>query len=170
MELFEAIHTRRSIRQYKPGKVSEEKIQKILEAGMTAPSARNLQHWHFIVIRDKDALKDISAHNPHGSMTASADVAILACSDLGIAGAGDYWQQDCGACVENMLLAIHALGLGGVWTAAYPRNEEYVKFVKKRFGLPEKVMPFAVIPIGIPAQESKKAERFKKERVHEEKW
>ena len=170
MEIFDAIHTRRSIRQYKPGKVTDSQIQKILEAALTAPTARNLQHWHFVVIRDKEALKDIAVHNPHCTMASQADCAILVCSDHSITGASDYWQQDCGACVQNILLAIHALGLGAVWTAAYPKNEAYVNWVKERFELPEKVMPFAVIPIGIPAQESKKQDRFKKERVHYENW
>ena len=170
MEIFDAIHTRRSIRQYKHGKVSDENIQKILEAAMTAPSARNKQHWHFIVIKNKQALNEISGKSPSVTMIANADCAILVCSDQSIEGAHDYWQQDLGACVQNMLLAIHALGLGAVWTAAYPKNEEYVNWVKERFDLPEEVMPFAIIPIGIPAQPSVKQDRFKKERIHQEKW
>lgn len=169
MDALEVINTRRSIRKYKEGEISKETINKILEAGMSAPSAINEQPWHFVVITEKNILKKIPEIHPHASMATKATIAILVCGDLNLEKAKGFWVQDCSAATQNILLAIHALGLGAVWTGVYPRQKRIDGF-RKLFNLPENIIPFAFIPVGYPAEKPFKADRFKKERIHYNKW
>jgi len=169
MDAIEALNTRRSIRKYKEGKISEETINKILEAGMEAPSAINEQPWHFIVITDKEILEKILEFHPNASMARQASIGILVCGDLNLEKAKDMWVQDCSAATQNILLAVHALGLGAVWTGVYPREERMEGF-KEMFKLPENIITFSFIPIGYPAEKSFQADRFKEDRIHYNKW
>ncbi len=169
MDAIECIHTRRSIRRYEQKEVPEELIKEILSSGMTAPSARNQQPWQFIVVTDKDLLEKIPKLHPHARMAESAAVAILVCGDLSLEESKDYWVQDCSAATENILLASHALGLGAVWCGIYPR-EDRVKRFRKLLGLPKHIIPLSLVPIGYPAHSAGKVDRFRKERIHYNKW
>jgi nitroreductase len=169
MDTLEAIHTRRSIRRYTNQNVEDEAIQKILAAGMSAPSAGNQQPWQFIVITDKTILEEIPHISPYAGMAKDAPGAILVCGDLNLESIKGFWVQDCAAATQNMLLAAHALGLGAVWTGIYPM-QDCVDGFKKLLHIPENVIPFALIPIGYPAQESRGENRFKEERIHYNTW
>ena len=169
MDAIKALNTRRSIRKYNEGKISEETINKIIEAGMEAPSAINEQPWHFIVITDKEILNKIPEIHPHALMARQATIGIIVCCDLSLEKAKDMWVQDCSAATQNILLAVHALGLGAVWTGVYPRKERVDGF-KEMFNLPKDIIPFLFIPIGYPAEKPFKADRFKKSRIHYNKW
>jgi len=169
MDAIEALNTRRSIRKYNECEISEETINKIIEAGMEAPSAINEQPWHFIVITDKEILNKMPEIHPHALMAKQATIGILICGDLSLEKAEGFWVQDCSAATQNILLAVHALGLGAVWTGVYPRKERVNGF-KEFFKLPENIIPFAFIPVGFPAEKSFKAERFKKSRIHYNNW
>ena len=169
MDAIKALNTRRSIRKYNEGKISEETISKILEAGMEAPSAINEQPWHFIVITDKEILNKIPEIHPHALMARQATIGIIVCCDLSLEKAKDMWVQECSAATQNILLAVHALGLGAVWTGVYPRKERVDGF-KEMFNLPKDIIPFLFIPIGYPAEKPFKADRFKKSRIHYNKW
>jgi nitroreductase len=168
METLETIHTRRSIRKYQAKPVPDELIQKILAAAMSAPSAVNTQPWEFIVITDKDLLEECTQIHPHAQMAREAPVAILVCGDLDRAHEG-FWVQDCAAATQTMLLAIQDLGLGAVWTGIYPR-EKRVKGFQKLLNLPKNIIPFALVPIGYPAQESRKEDRFDPKKIHTNQW
>jgi len=169
MDALTAIQTRRSVRKYREGKVSDELINKILEAGMNAPSAGNEQPWHFIVIKDRKILNEIPKFSPYAGMVKQADFAILVCGDIKLEKYEGYWVQDCSAATQNILLSAHALGLGAVWTGVYPR-EDRVKGFRKQLNIPDDVTPFAFIPVGYPAEETVASDRFRKERVHYERW
>lgn len=169
MDTIECIHTRRSIRRYTGKEVSEDAVKEILAAGMTAPSAKNQQPWQFIVVTDKTLLERVSSISPHVLMAKGAALGILVCADLSLVISEGFWVQDCAAAVENMLLAAHALGLGAVWTGVYPR-ERHVDAFRQLFRLPENIVPHTFIPIGYPAQESRRANRFKQERIHHNGW
>ena len=169
MDAIKALNTRRSIRKYNEGKISEETINKIIEAGMEAPSAINEQPWHFIVITDKEILNKIPEIHPHALMARQATIGIIVCCDLSLEKAKDMWVQDCSAATQNILLAVHALGLGAVWTGVYPRKERVDGF-KEMFNLPKDIIPFLFIPIGYPAEKPFKADRFKNSRIHYNKW
>ncbi len=169
MELFHAIHTRRSIRKYTPQPVSDGDIRKILEAAMMAPSAGNAQPWQFIVVRDREKLDTLKNINPFAKMADEAPLGILLCGDLSLEKYEGFWVQDCSAAEQNLLLAAHGLGLGAVWTGIYPK-EERVKGFRQLFALPEKVIPLAFTVIGYPDQEIPSESRYKAERVHYDQW
>lgn len=169
METIDAIMSRRSVRKYKADKISDELIEKILAAGMQAPSAMNEQPWHFIVIKDRKILSEIPKFSPYAAMAKDAPLAILVCGDTKLEKIKGFWFQDCSACIQNILLAAHAMGIGAVWTAAYPLQDR-VEGYKKLLDLPESVIPLALIPMGYPDERPSPQSRFKKERVHINKW
>lgn len=169
MELFEAIFNRRSIRKYKNTTVKDEHIEKIIEAGMFAPSAVNKQPWHFIVFRNEETIESIIDVHPSSSMLRQASAGILICFDKKLQHDEGYGPVDCSAATQNMLLAAQGYGFGACWIGIYPRQNR-IKSLYKLFNLPEHVVPFAVISVGYPNEEKQKPERFKKERIHIEKW
>lgn len=163
------IFTRRSIRKYTTQDISEEIIEKIIKAGMAAPSAGNEQPWHFIVINDKSILKEIPKFHPYSQMLNEAGYAIVVCGDESLQRHEGFWVQDCSAATQNMLLMAEELGLGSVWLGVYP-VEERVKPLQDLLGLPESVIPFSILPLGYPAEWKEPADRFDKNRIHKNKW
>ena len=171
MDLFEAIHTRRSIRAFTPEPVSEADLETVLRAAMAAPSAGNAQPWHFVVIDDRAILDAIPAIHAHAAMVKSAPLAIAVAAELAqekFPGFG-YWTLDCSAAVENLLLAARGLGLGTVWCGIYPRPER-MEGLARLLRFPDGVTAHALVVIGHPAQEFKRVERFKPERIHKNVW
>lgn len=170
MEAIEAIMTRRSIRKYEAGPVPAGMVETLLRAGMAAPSARNEQPWHFIVVSDRAMLSRVPEMNPHALMAKDAALAIVVCADPGAQkAANDYTIQDCCLAGQNILLAAHSLGLGAVWTAIYP-NEERVQKARQLFGIPPGIVPLCLIPLGWPAEKKPAESRHIPERIHREKW
>jgi len=169
VDCLEAIRTRRSIRAFTKEKVADEQVEKIIEAGMYAPSAGNQQPWQFIVITDKNILEKVPDIHPYATMVEQAPVAILVCGDTSLEKFKGFWVQDCAACVQNILLAAHALGLGAVWTGVYPAQDR-VQGLQKLCKLPKHVVPLALIPLGHPAQKPGTAQRFKEARIHRDTW
>ncbi len=169
MEAYEAIMTRRSIRLYEPGEVSEETVRKLLEAAMSAPSAGNEQPWEFIVIRERENMLAIREAHPHAPMLDKAALAIAVCGNKRREKYKNYWVLDCSAATQNILLAAHALGLGAVWLGVYP-NEERLGPITRLLGLPEGVVPLSIVAVGHPGEEKPRANRFDEGRIHAEKW
>jgi len=163
------ILSRRSVREYTDKEISTEQINAILHAGMSAPSAGNQQPWHFIVLKDKKKLEELTELSPYAKMLKNANAAILVCGDLKRQKHEGYWMIDCAAATENMLLEITHLELGAVWLGVYPRLER-MAFLKKYFNLPETVEAFALLSIGYPTTTAEELNRFDAERVHFEKW
>jgi nitroreductase len=169
MDVLEAIYQRRSIRKYTHQPVPENIVRELLGAAMMAPSAGNAQPWQFVVITDRAALAEVKAFNPYAGMAARAPLAILVCGDLDREKHPGYWVQDCAAATQNLLLAAQARGLGAVWTGIYPIAERIANF-SRYFGLPERVIPLALIVIGWPAQSVHSEDRYRAECVHRERW
>lgn len=159
------IDIRRSIRSYEDKKVERNKIEKILRSGMQAPSACNQQPWEFIVVEDKATLVKLSKMHKFSSMIANAGCAIVALGNKECCLASEFWQQDMGACVQNILLEIVEQGLGAVWIGVAP-NEERMNFITELFDLPNNLKPFAVIPLGYTTAENKYVERFDSKKIH----
>jgi len=169
MDTLEAIFTRRSIRSFTDERVSEADLHDLLKAGMQAPSARNEQPWHFVVIDDRELLHAIPEFHPHSKMLYEAPLAILVCSDRKLETKRASWLQDCSAATENILLAAHAKGLGGVWLGIFP-DAERVKGMQELLSLPEDVRPVALLAIGHPSVKVEPEDRFKESRVHRNRW
>ena len=166
---MDIIFKRRSIRRFTNQEVGADLVTKVLAAAMAAPSAGNQQPWHFIVVKDKQGRQMVSGCGPYAKAAADAPVAIVLCADLSLEKHQGFWVQDCSAAVENMLLEVCSLGLGAVWLGVYPR-EDRIKYLQKYFSLPDNIVPFAVIPVGYPAQELPPADRYNQARIHCEKW
>lgn len=169
MDTIEAIRTRRSVRNYKGEKVPEAVVDDLLRAGMSAPSAGNEQPWHFVVIDDRKVLDSLITANPNAKMCREAQLAILVCGDTSREKYPGFWVQDCSAAVMCILLAAHDRGLGAVWTGVHPVKERVDGF-RRLFGLPEAVIPLALIPMGFPAKEPAPVDRFDGGRVHRNAW
>lgn len=165
--VLECIMTRTSIRQFTNQPISKADIEKLLRAGMAAPTAVNAQPWHFIAVTDKAKLKELAGTNRNARMLEQAALAIVVCGDMDKAMKGkaqEYWIQDCSAATENILLASHALGLGAVWTGVYPMDER-VESVTSVLKLPSTIIPLCTIVIGYPAESPKPKDKWKPENV-----
>ncbi len=169
MDAMSAILSRRSIRRYTKEDVSDEIVKELLEAAMSAPSAGNEQPWHFVVIRDRKILNEIPNIHPYSGMLREANLAILICGDESLQKYKGYWVQDCSAATENLLIAINAKGLGGVWLGVYP-VEDRVVGIRKLLNMPDNIIPFSLISIGYPAEQKPPANRYDPSRIHYDRW
>ena len=169
MDAIKSILTRRSIRKYTAKQVSEDIIRDLLNAGMHAPSARNLQAWHFVVVDDRAILDALSIAHPYAKMLRQATLAILVCGDKNIQEVEGYIVQDCSAATQNIMLAAHAHGLGSVWLGMFPRQERMHK-VSELLDIPENIMPVSLISIGYPDEEKEAPDRYIEERIHWNKY
>jgi nitroreductase len=164
------IFSRRSIRKYENRPVEDDQLQKLLRAAMYAPSAGNEQPWHFVVIKDRKKLDEITTFHPYSQMLKEAPLAIIPCADTSIAKYdGSFWIQDISASIQNILLQAEALGLGTCWCGVYP-VEKLVKEVSYLVNLPEHIIPVAIIAVGYPLEKREVSDRFKPDRVHYENW
>jgi nitroreductase len=150
MTVSEAIRARRSIRNYRKGyEIPREQLDAILEAGMLAPSAMNLRPYEFVVVTDRSKFPGIVTIHPYARMLETASVCIVVCGVLEKPAARDWFQQDCGAATENMLLQALEFGLGTCWCGVYPVMER-VEGLKKLLGIDS--TPFGLIALGLPSE------------------
>lgn len=165
--VLENIHNRKSVREYIPNKaVSEQDLQKMLKAGMAASSGMNKQPWEILVIDEREVLDSLAESLPYGKMLAHAPMAIIVCGDT---TKSSYWYLDCSLVSQNILLAAEALGLGAVWTAAYP-YEDRITAIRKVIAIPGNVTPLNVIPIGHPQGEHLPKDKWDEAKIHKNKW
>ena len=164
---MQSIYTRRSVRQYKDIKIEKEKTETLLRAAMQAPSAGNQQPWEFIVVEDKDKLKELSNMSPYTKLIANAPLAIVILGNEERMRFPENWEQDLGAATQNLLLQAVDLELGAVWMSAAPLRER-MEYVTKTFCLKETLKPYCVVAIGYPLDEqgNKFIDRFDTTRIH----
>ncbi|HIC86243.1 MAG TPA: nitroreductase family protein [Desulfobacterales bacterium] len=156
METLEAIKTRRSIRKFAPDWIEDETIDNIVEMATWAPSGLNNQPWRFVIVRDKGVKDKLAQQTKYSRIIENAPVCIAVFLD----NAESYDRvkdiQAIGACLQNMLLAIHAMGLGAVWLGEILKNR---KEVEKLLGVPGSCELMAVVALGKPAQKKGKGKR-----------
>ena len=159
MEVFEAVLGRRSVRRYKATNISDNLVEKLLDAARWAPSGGNTQPWRFVVVRDKVAKKLLKAVSPGLRTYTNPSIIIVACVDLGVKTNEDETVKilDMGAAIQNLLIAAHALRLGACWV--YSTNWRGVKEV---VGLSEgnSIKPVSLILVGYPAEAPKPRARL----------
>jgi nitroreductase len=168
MDALEAIFTRRSVRKFTDQPVSDDAINQILKAAMSAPSATGKKPWHFIVIKDKEILSKIPKVHPHAQASTLANLVIIPCADPKLAHK-NFWPLDLAAASQNILLAVRALDLGAVWCGVYP-DEERMAAIRNLLKIPDDIMPLCVIPIGHTEVEQKAKDCFMLDRIHHETW
>ncbi len=148
MEFFEVIKNRKSVREYSDREVKKELIEKIVDAGRLAATARNEQPWEFIVTSDKRTLKKICDMCPNGPFIKDASHLVAVFSKD-----TKYYLEDCSAATQNMLLVIEALGLGGCWVAG--DKKDYAENIRKIFNEPDGYKLVSMITVGYPKKEEK---------------
>ena len=163
------IASRKSVRHFVEGKeVSKADLETLVKAGMAAPTARNSQPWEFYIVSTPETKQALEAGLPYAKMLAQAPAAIVVCGNVEymLDGEGrEFWVQDCSAATENILLAAEAMGLGAVWTGAYPGRDR-VKTVQEALSLPSTHLPLCVIPVGYPTGEDQPKDKYKADRIH----
>lgn len=164
---IETIMTRTSIRSFTDRAVSADTVEMLLRAGMAAPTAVNLQPWHFVVVNDRAKIDELGGNGRQSQMWHESPLVIVVCGNMekAMEGVGQaFWVQDCSAATENILLAAHALGLGAVWTGCYP-IEERVANISQVLGLPEHIVPLCAIVMGYPNENPQPKDKWKPENV-----
>ena len=149
MTVMQAIEARRSIRHYTEQPVTDEELLAVLEAGRLAPSARNLQGWHFTAVRDVSLRGALCTACNGQQMVAEAPAALVVWADgERMMGCGQSAATiDCSIALSFMLLRATELGLGSCWLGAFDQNA-----VKELLGLPQEAVVVAVSPLGHPAE------------------
>jgi len=165
------LFARRSIREYTNEPVSAEQVDMLLKAAMAAPSAGNRKPWHFVVVTEPAVKTALTQVHPYADMLLEAPVGIVLCGEPGLSfpDRPDYWIQDLSAATENLLLAATGLGLGAVWCGVFPIQERVEGF-RRVLGVPETVVPFALVPIGHPGERKRPRTQYDARRVHQNKW
>ena len=141
MDALEAIHRRRSVREFTGDPIPREDIEKIVDAGRMAATGYNRQPWEFIVVTEKSMIDQLKVA-ARWMENAGAVIAVA------LDPTTKYWLEDGSAAVENMLIASTALGYGSCWLEGYtlPREEEF----KELLGVPENRRLLTLVPIGVP--------------------
>ncbi len=164
-DVMKTITTRRSIRKFTKKEVSKEVIELLLTAAMNAPTACNQQAWYFFVITDKDKLKRLSSLHGGLHFVKDAPLAIVICGDPSSAILDYYWIDDCAAATQNLLLAAHSLGLGSTWTGINHYDNDAIDFYRQNINIPVQYIPFAMIPIGYPAEHKPLNNKYNEKKV-----
>ena len=161
--MLSVINERKSVRSFiKDKAVLSEDIETLLRAGMAAPSGKDVRPWEFVVINDRSVLDAMASELRNAKMLEDAPMAIVVCGD---SIKSFYWYLDCAAATQNILLAAEAIGLGAVWTAAYP-YEDRMEVVTRYLELPSNILPLVVIPMGYPSGENSPKDKFDESRIH----
>ena len=142
--VIETLRTVRQIRQYATDPVPDDVIAQLLQVARWTGSSKNSQPWHFVVVRDRDALKRISELRPNINWLAGVPLAIAIVLD----GAGTMEAYDEGRVTERLLIAAHALGLGG-GTAWFGDDAQQAEG-KRILGIPADRTAHSVVAIGRP--------------------
>lgn len=161
MKVMEAIAERRSIRSFSGRPVEEEKLLRVLEAGRLAPSARNMQDWKFVVVKDPGLRQRLAEAARNQEFVGQAPVVIVAC------GTSDYvmtcgqltYPIDVAIAVDHMTLAAVEEGLGTCWIGAF-----YEDKVKEILEVPQTVRVVALLPLGYPVEPENTAKAILKPR------
>lgn len=146
-DILNLIKTRRSIREYTDKMPSDDIIKIVIEAGRWAPSGLNNQPWRFVIIKDKTTIDKISTFTRYSKIIKSAPALIVVFMDKDEGYNRDKDLQAIGACIENMLLAIHSLGLGACWLGEILNRKDGVA---EFLNLPKSYELMAVISLGYP--------------------
>lgn len=163
---FGLISSRRSIRNFTAQEVGKEKIERLLQAGMHAPSAHNYRPWEYVVVTQPHLRKQLSELTLYSKPAGLAPVNIVVCGNAEkFEKDPHWWTQDLSASAQNILLQAHAEGLGGVWLGFFP-DEQRIDALRQVLGLPSHIFPFTVLAIGHPEKWVPPVNRWEPEKIH----
>lgn len=173
-ETVNTILKRRSIRKFTDQKIDEATVKTVLSCGMSGPTAVNARDWSFIVVDDREILRDWALISGRGGrIMAGCALAIMICADgeRAVSRAPDFRIIDGSIAGQNMILAAESLGLGSVWLGVWPVQER-IQAQKEYFSLPETVTPHSIIAFGYPDEDKSSLPHpdYEESRVHYNKW
>ncbi|HNX23885.1 MAG TPA: nitroreductase [Spirochaetota bacterium] len=151
IKLLDVIRSRRSVRKYKKGNVADLLINEILEAGRWAPSGMNNQPWRFVVIKDKTFKDKLSTMTNYSSIVSGSDFCVAVFYN---SPAGYHREKDImsiGACIQNMLVYAHYLGIGSVWLGEILKNKDKISEI---LGINQSNEFMALIAFGYPDEDA----------------
>jgi nitroreductase len=142
--LLEFLKSRRSIRKFKPQSPPRDLVLKAIDVARFAPSARNSQPWRFIIVEDTEIKSKLASIHIYASPLKNAPLAVVVVCHVDESPTS--YMLDCANATIYFLLAVHALGLGAVWIQTLRNIEE----IRSILGIPENVIPVAIIALGYP--------------------
>ncbi len=160
-ELF----ARRSVRNFKPDPIEQNKIEILLKAAMCTPTCDNQNEWEFIVVTERSLLDRLSQTSPYTACIKDSPLAIVLLANTQKIVHADNWEQEMSAATEAILLECVHLDMSGVWLGISPMAERMAN-VSKLFGLPDTLKPFAITAIGYPLQKEDVDREFDFSIVH----
>ena len=153
MELTEVLKTRRSVRAYKPDPVPDDVVKKVLDCTRLAPSANNVQPWHFIVVKDKAKRRELARLASGQTFVGEAPVVIVCCgkrySDPYSWIGNNMYLVDCSIAIDHLTLAARDEGLGTCWIGAFDHDG-----IKRTIDVPDGYDVIMLMPVGYPASEN----------------
>jgi nitroreductase len=152
MEVFEAVRTVLAVREYQDKPVPAEIVQRIVEAGRLTGSSMNRQPWHFIVVQDRDTLRQLGALAKTGPYTGQAALAIVV-----VIQRTPFSVSDGSRAIQSMMLTAWSEGVGSNWVGFMGMTE-----VKPLLGIPDNLDMLAIIPFGYPARPVGKGKKNRK--------
>lgn len=172
MELLEILRKRRSIRKYTNDPIPAEALEKILQAGLLAPSSRGIYPVELIAVRDRETLQKLSHSKLAGAaMLRGADTAIVVAGDT---DKSDAWIEDAAITMTLMMTEATALGIGSCWVQCRNRKTalgaDSEKHVRKLLNIPERFGVLSILSLGLPdeAPEARSLPDAKSAMVHYE--
>lgn len=161
MEFNDVLYSRQSTRAFTDKKITNDEVIKLLDSAIQAPSACNMQSWHFFAITDADVISRLADAGCYAPWVATAPLVVVICTDgneiinrFGEKARDLFILQDTAAATENLLLAATNMGYGGCWIGSF--NEANLR---KELSIDGKYNVVAVTPIGEPAERTPKRER-----------
>jgi len=145
MDVFEAVQKRHSTRAYEPTSVPEEKLNRVLEAARLAPTAGNVQPWHFIIVKSREKREALARGGRFARFLAESPVVIVGCGDQ--KASPNWYRVDVAIAMQNMVLTATGEGLGTCWIGSY--NENHVRRLLK---IPDTLRVVAMIALGYPRE------------------
>lgn len=152
---IELARKRRSVREYTSQEVEQEKLDRIMEAALRAPSGRAIRPWEFVVVRDRETLAKLSVAKPAGAeFLKDAGAAVVVCADP---SKSQIWREDCAIVAVTMQYAAHSIGLGTRWTHMRANNYSDQKssreYIAEILGLPDYLDVECIIAMGYAGEE-----------------
>jgi len=152
MEVFEAVRTGLAVREYQDKPVPPETVRRIVEAGRLTGSSMNRQPWHFLVVQNRDTLRQLGALAKTGPYVAQAPLAIVVAIQR-----TPFAVSDGSRAIQSMMLTAWSEGIGSNWVGFMGMKE-----VKPLLGIPDDLDVLAIIPFGYPARPVGKGRKNRK--------
>ncbi|HZC05043.1 MAG TPA: nitroreductase family protein [Ktedonobacterales bacterium] len=152
MDTFEAIRTVLAVRAFQDKPIPDDVVREIVDAARLTASSQNGQPWHFIVVQDTGALRQLGALAPTGRYIAQAPLAIVVCTTK-----SPFDVSDASRAIQSMILAGWSRGVASNWVGFHR-----LEAVKPMLGIPDDVDVLAIVPFGYPAQPAGKGVKKRK--------